>query len=167
MAIYWLEDPRFEPFQIVTHMFVHNNQMHLLFNMFALYMFGSMVEHTIGSKRFLSLYFSAGLGAVILHQVIMFFQHSYYGVNAFGGAAGASGAVMGVLVSFAVLFPNARLMLLFPPIPIKAKYLALALVAIDLFFGISGVDNNVGNWAHLGGALTGFLLTLYWFRRRR
>lgn len=166
-AVHWIKDPRFEPYQIVSHMFIHASGTHLFFNMFALYIFGPMVERYITSKKFLALYFAAGFGSVLLHLVIMFLQYSYYGVQIFPPAVGASGAIMGILVSFAVLFPNVKLMLLIPPIPIKAKYLAMVYVAIDLFSGISGYQTGVANWAHLGGAITGFILTRYWLKNRR
>jgi len=166
-AVHWIQDPRFEPYQVVTHMFVHGSTMHLFFNMFALYVFGPMVERYATSKRFLALYFAAGFGSVLAHMAIMYYQNAAYGINVFPPAVGASGAIMGILVSFAVLYPNVRLMLLFPPIPIKAKYLAMAYVAIDLFSGVSGYQTGVANWAHLGGAITGFIVTTFWIKARR
>ncbi|MBT8234310.1 MAG: rhomboid family intramembrane serine protease [Saprospiraceae bacterium] len=166
LSIYWPEDPRFKPFQIVTHMFHHYNLRHVGFNMFALYIFGSMVERALGPKRFLQLYLLSGFGAFLAHVGIQYFMHFNYNINGFVGALGASGAVMGVTIAYAVLFPNHKLLLLIPPIPIKAKYLALAYVAYDLYSGLSGADNGVANWAHLGGALTGFLLVKYLLKRR-
>lgn len=167
LAVHWFKDPRFEPYQIVSHMFMHAGFGHLFFNMFALYVFGPMVERYASSRRFLILYLASGFGAVIAHLGIMYFQYSFQDIQSFPPAVGASGAVMGVLVAFAVLYPNVRLMLLFPPIPVKAKYLAIAYVAIDLFSGISGYNTGVANWAHLGGALTGFILTSLWIKVRR
>lgn len=164
LAVFWVKDPRFQPYQLVSHMFMHANMTHLFFNMFALYVFGPMVERYAGPKKFLSLYFAAGAGSVLAHLGIMFFQNSVYGIQLFPPAVGASGAIMGVLVAFAVLYPNVRLMLLFPPIPIKAKYLAMAYVAIDLFSGVSGYNTGVANWAHLGGAVTGFIFTSIWIK---
>lgn len=146
---------------------MHASTMHIFFNMFALYVFGPLVERYANPKRFLTLYLASGFGAVFLHQLIMFLQFSTNDISQFPPAVGASGAVMGVLVAFAVLYPNIKLMLLFPPIPVKAKYLAMAYVAIDLFSGISGYNTGVANWAHLGGALTGFLLTHFWIKVRR
>ena len=167
LEVYWFKDPRFSPYQLVTHMFMHASPGHLFFNMFALYVFGPLVERYANPNRFLTLYLASGFGAVALHMFIMFLQYQNYDVTSFPPAVGASGAVMGILVAFAVLFPNIRLMLLFPPIPVKAKYLAMAYVAIDLFSGISGYDNGIANWAHLGGALTGFLLTAFWIKVKR
>lgn len=167
LAVYWVKDPRFQPYQLVSHMFMHAGMGHLFFNMFALYVFGPMVERYAGPKKFITLYFAAGAGSVLAHLGIMYFQYSVHGVNIFPPAVGASGAIMGILVAFAVLYPNVRLMLLFPPIPIKAKYLAMAYVAIDLFSGVSGYDTGVANWAHLGGAVTGFIFTSIWIKFRR
>ena len=167
LSVHWLKDPRFQPYQLVSHMFMHGSPAHLFFNMFALYVFGPMVERYATQRRFLILYLASGFGAVLLHMIIMFIQFNYQGVMAFPPAVGASGAIMGILVSFAVLFPNVRLMLLIPPIPVKAKYLAMVYVAIDLFSGISGYSPGIANWAHLGGALTGFLLTSLWIKVRR
>lgn len=166
-AVHWVKDPRFEPYQIITHMFMHASTTHLFFNMFALYVFGPMVERYAGARRFLILYFVAGMGSILAHMAIMVYQYSMHGVQVFPPAVGASGAIMGILVSFAVLYPNVRLMLLFPPIPIKAKYLAMAYVAIDLFSGISGANTGIANWAHLGGAITGFIVTSLWIKVRR
>jgi membrane associated rhomboid family serine protease len=167
LAVHWFHDPRFKPYQIVSHMFMHAGIAHLFFNMFALYVFGPMVERYATSKRFLILYLASGFGALAAHQAIQYFQFATQGVEAFYPAVGASGAVMGILIAFAVLYPNVQLMLLIPPIPIKAKYLAMVYVAIDLFSGISGFSYGVANWAHLGGALTGFLLTVFWIKARR
>jgi membrane associated rhomboid family serine protease len=166
-AVHWVKDPRFEPYQVITHMFMHASTTHLFFNMFALYVFGPMVERYAGARRFLILYFVAGMGSILAHMAIMVYQYSMHGVQVFPPAVGASGAIMGILVSFAVLYPNVRLMLLFPPIPIKAKYLAMAYVAIDLFSGISGANTGIANWAHLGGAITGFIVTSLWIKVRR
>ncbi len=164
-ALYWPQDARFKPFQLVTHMFSHGSPRHLLFNMFGLYIFGSMVERAIGSQKFLKLYLLCGLGSLVAHIAIQYYMHFSYNQIRFLGAVGASGAIMGVTIAYAVMFPNHKLMLLFPPIPIKAKYLAIAYVAMDLYSGMSGADNGVANWAHLGGALTGFILMRMWLKK--
>ena len=142
---------KFEPVQIITHMFMHGNEQHLLFNMLGLFFLGPMVEYTLGPKRFLSLYLISGFVASIAQLLVTQ-----------GAIVGASGAVYGVLAAFATMFPNVQLMLLFPPIPVKAKYLALALIGIGLFSGVTGTQAGIGHFAHIGGAVAGFLLIRHW-----
>ncbi|HEV8270387.1 MAG TPA: rhomboid family intramembrane serine protease [Chitinophagaceae bacterium] len=170
----------FRPYQIFTHMFTHAGFSHIIFNMFALWMFGRVLESVWGSKKFLLFYLVCGIGSAAAHMVVAYFQYqevlrimeilkatgqtelleqyqygSYY-------AVGASGAVMGVMVGFAYLFPNTELMLLFPPIPIKAKWLILIMIAFDLFGGLGKTSDGVAHWAHLGGAAMGFILVYIW-----
>jgi membrane associated rhomboid family serine protease len=142
---------KFEPVQIVTHMFMHGNEQHLLFNMLGLFFLGPMVEFSLGPKRFFILYIVSGLVASVAQLLITQ-----------GAIVGASGAVYGVLAAFATMFPNVRLMLLFPPIPVKAKWLALGLIGIGLFSGVTGSQAGIGHFAHIGGAIAGFLLIHYW-----
>ncbi|MFT3902924.1 MAG: rhomboid family intramembrane serine protease [Niabella sp.] len=158
IGLWPINSPEFKPWQIVTHMFAHaaegpNMIFHILFNMFTLWMFGRILENVWGSKRFLNFYLICGLGAALAHLVMQYFS---------GGdslAVGASGAVFGVLVAFAMTFPNTELYIMFIPIPVKAKWAVLGLVAIDLFGGISQISgDNIAHFAHLGGALTGFIL---------
>ena len=151
-VLYPAGTPYFKPGQLFTHMFMHGGEMHLLFNMLALYFIGPTVENHMGSRKFLYFYLFSGIGAMLLHLLI--------GGNA--PVVGASGAIYGVLAGFAFIFPNTQLMLLFPPIPIKAKYLVTILIVIDLFSGISGTRTGIAHFAHLGGALFGILLILYW-----
>ncbi len=144
--------PAFHPSGIVTHMFNHGSINHLFFNMLALFFFGPNVERVWGSRRFLFYYLACGLGAVVLHIL-------------FGGNSamlGASGAISGVILAYAMLFPEAEVMLLIPPIPMKAKYLVLIILGIDLFYGISGAQSGIAHFAHLGGALLGFILIMIW-----
>jgi membrane associated rhomboid family serine protease len=141
----------FEPVQIVTHMFSHANIQHLFFNMLGLYMFGSMVETALGPKRFLLLYLISGLAASALQMFISPVP-----------ILGASGAVFGVTTAFATMFPNTQLMLLFPPIPMKAKYMAILFIAIGLYSGFSGSNDGIAHFAHVGGAVCGFLMIVYW-----
>ena len=150
--------PNFRPYQLVTHMFTHSPQglFHILFNMINLYMFGKMLEDIWGPKRFLNFYLLCGLGAAALHLLIQ------YLTNTPGLAIGASGAVMGVMVAFAYLFPNTPLYMIFFPFPIKAKWLILGMVAIDLFGGLGVYFSGIAHFAHLGGALTGFIIVLIW-----
>jgi membrane associated rhomboid family serine protease len=148
----------FQPFQIVSHMFMHGGTSHILFNMLTLYFLGPMVEMRIGHKKFLILYMLSGFGALLLHILLVYMPLGMQGVP----VVGASGAVYGVLIAFAYLFPDMKLMLLFPPIPIKAKYLALGLIVFGLFAGTTGVQQGVAHWAHLGGALTAFIILVVW-----
>lgn len=159
LALYYPFTEEFRPFQLVTHMFMHANFTHLFFNMFALYMFGSALESYFGPKRFLFFYFFTGFGAVILYTLAQYLTGTQYPV------VGASGAVFGLLAGFGTLFPNTRIMLLFPPIPLKAKYFVLIYAAIELFLGVSGRNTGVAHFAHLGGALFGYLLITYWRKR--
>ena len=158
----------FSPYQIITHMFMHSKWglSHLLFNMFALFVFGPAVEYYVTSKRFLILYFASGLGSLSLHYIMQYVELMNTGYMPASAVVGASGAIMGIAVAFAVLFPNKELYLLFVPIPIKAKYLIGAYVLFDLFSGITGSSAGVANWGHLGGAITGYILTQRWIRRR-
>jgi rhomboid family protein len=177
LVFHYPESVYFRPYQIVSHMFMHGGLAHLFFNMFALVMLGPYVETFLGPKRFLLLYFVSGFGALGLHLLIWYFQLSGLSPYDFAalmhereyGVVGASGAIYGVLAAFAFLFPNTKLMLLFPPIPIKAKYLVLGLVAFDFLSGISGSSTGIAHFAHVGGALFGFLTLLFWrgknFRR--
>jgi membrane associated rhomboid family serine protease len=206
-SLYYFENPNFQFWQPITHMFMHDNEnfMHILFNMFALYMFGSPLEMQWGRNKFLFFYFSAGLGAALVHLTVSYFQiHSVTDALLAGGwsqtdvsnflttgtggsssilevisqsrldniftifntsAVGASGAIYGVLVAFGILYPNTELMLIFLPIPIKAKYFIPGLLLLDLFSGLTGFSlfgQNIANWAHLGGALFGFIMAWYW-----
>ncbi|MDA9182413.1 rhomboid family intramembrane serine protease [Saprospiraceae bacterium] len=189
--MYFPLSENFQPYQILTNMFMHADFQHLLFNMMTLFFLGPLVEQALGTKRFLQLYFLSGLGAVVLHMGIKWFE--YQGIIAGlgpseisavaneglsilnsgrnyrgelgelnyilnGSILGASGAVYGVLIAFATLFPNMKLMLLFPPIPIKAKYLAAGLIALGLFSGVTGFQQGVAHWGHLGGAIIGFIM---------
>lgn len=167
IGLWPVDSPFFRPWQIITHMFAHAASgpymfFHILFNMFTLWMFGRILENLWGSKRFLIFYMICGLGAAAAHLVMQHFM------NAHDVAVGASGAVFGVLVAFALTFPNTELYLMFIPIPIKAKWAILGLIAIDLFGGISQVNgDNVAHFAHLGGAITGFILLKLWNKNNR
>ena len=168
LALYPIGTPLFKPYQIATHMFTHaaydeNGQIifyHILFNMFALWMFGRVLESVWGGKRFLLFYIICGVGAAITHLAVQYFAGS------FSAAVGASGAIMGIFAAFGYLFPNTELYILFIPIPIKAKWAVLGMAAYDLFVGYYGSD-NVAHFAHLGGALTGFILVLIWNKTNR
>ena len=154
----------FRPYQVVTHMFAHGGFAHIFFNMFVLWMFGRVLENVWSGKRFLIFYFVCGLGAAAAHLAVQYFTHS----PILSPAIGASGAIMGVMAAFAYLFPNTELYIMFIPIPIKAKWAVLGYVAVDLFSGISSLKgDNVAHFAHLGGAITGFILVFIWNKTNR
>jgi membrane associated rhomboid family serine protease len=200
LGLHYIESPEFRPYQLVTHMFMHGGVMHLVFNMFALWMFGRVLESVWGPKRFFIYYFVTGLGAAALHTFVNYMEFHYYaakiapqdvqavfsqgaellqqGQNWVGVAGklnmilntptvGASGAVFGILLGFGMLFPNTELMLLFPPIPIKAKYFVAGYGAIELFSGIANTGDNIAHFAHLGGMLFGFFMIKYWNKNTR
>ena len=200
-SLFYFENPNFQLWQPITHMFMHGGVFHILFNMYALWAFGSPLEMRWGQKKFLFFYFSAGLGAALIHTLVNYYQvqsgteallaagmdqsqvanllatgeynsailnvvsqdslQSLY--EAFNTpAVGASGAIYGVLVAFGLMFPNIELMLMFIPVPVKAKYFIPGLILIDLFFGITGSPMGIAHWAHIGGALFGFIMAWYW-----
>ncbi len=209
LSLYYFESPKFAVWQPITHMFMHAampHLTHLLFNMLALFSFGSALEHQWGSRKFLFFYISCGLGAALLHSLVNYYQFHdglellrqanipqaeidlllaegryntaildavplgklesmFFSYNT--PAVGASGAIYGLLVAFAVMYPNAELMLLFIPIPIKAKYFVPGLLVVDLYLGISGKSifggaGGIAHFAHIGGAIVGFLMMWMW-----
>lgn len=143
----------FSPWQLVTYMFLHGSFGHVFFNLFALWIFGQSIENFWGTNRFVIYYFLTGIGAALLHMWI-------------GGAGsptvGASGAVYGILLAFGMMFPNRYIILLIPPIPIKAKYFVMIFGAIELFSGLMRTDSGVAHFAHLGGMVIGFVLIKIW-----
>ena len=173
LALWPVTTEEFSPYQIATHMFAHSSYegyeydsnivfIHILFNMFGLFMFGRILENVWGPKRILFFYLACGVGAAAAHLTVQYFT---------GGGApavGASGAVMGIFAAFAYLFPNTELMIIPIPIPVKAKWVALGYILLDLFGGIGRVaGDNIAHFAHLGGALTGFLIVLAWNKTNR
>ncbi len=201
-ALHYFENEKFEYWQLLSHMFMHGNINHILFNMFGLWMFGSPLEKMWGKNKFLFFYISAGLGAAALQMIMYYFQFSSisdqitqlgYGQDSLNkllneglydprilevinesdlinliknynsSMVGASGAIYGILVAFALIFPNSELFILFLPFPIKAKFLVPILILGDLFFGFSSYSvGPIAHFAHIGGALTGFLIMWYW-----
>lgn len=214
-ALWFPKNENFKIWQIISHMFMHADTGHIFFNMFALWMFGSVMEHAIGQKRFLFLYFSSGLGAVAL-QLIFSYYNFEMGVNELANAGmsqdkiqdlienaygqmvrsgeysvnipneidqsavksmigsymtpmvGASGAIFGILAGFAIVYPNLPLYIIFIPIPIKAKYLIGGYFVYEVFAGFTNIGilgpSNTAHWAHVGGAIIGFLTMWYWKR---
>jgi len=201
-SLYYFDNPNFQVWQPVTHMFMHGGLWHILFNMYALWAFGTPLEMRWGRNKFLFFYFSAGLGAALIHSLVNYYNVSTiseallqagwspaelasYLAGDNGGsravlesvsmdsiermaesfnipAVGASGAIYGILVAFAMMFPNIELMLIFLPIPIKAKYFVPGLIVMDLVFGFTGSAMGIAHWAHIGGALFGFIMAWYW-----
>ncbi len=151
---------RFLPWQLLTYAFMHGSFSHMLFNMIALYMFGAALEHTWGNKRFLTYYLVCVVGAGLLQLLVGWWTMSNGG-NAYP-TVGASGGVFGLLLAYGMLFPNHRLMLLFPPIPMKARTFVILYGAIELMLGFTGLQPGVAHFAHLGGMLFGWLLIRYW-----
>ena len=210
-SLFYFENDKFLYNQLVTHMFMHGNVMHLAFNMFALWMFGSTLVSIWGKNKFLFFYFSCGIGAAILQnysnyvninsfinilsdasfsqqQIVSILKTATYPtymldfvseseiLSAYSDfntpMIGASGAIYGIVVAFSFMFPNTKLMLLFPPVPVKAKYLVPGLIVVDLFFGLTSASiGSIAHFAHIGGAITGLLMMLYWkksqFNNRR
>lgn len=155
IALYSYDSGEFKPYQLVTHMFAHSPAtiFHILFNMYALWMFGTVLEKVWGPKRFLIFYLVCGLAAGVAQMFLV--QN--------GVAVGASGAIMGLLAAFAYLFPNTEFFILPFPFPIKAKYMVAIYAAIDLFGGIHpGSSDNIAHFAHLGGMVMGFILVIIW-----
>ncbi len=180
-ALFYPTSRYFHWWQFVTHMFMHGDFWHIFFNMFTLYMFGSVLEKVWGPKKYLLFYFVTGLGAAALHTGVEWLQclHWEHIVNT--GAVtdaiaarrsiqalyitptvGASGAIYGLLLGYAMLFPESRMTLLFPPVTMKAKWFVLIFAAIELFTGVTGLGGGIAHFAHLGGMLFGLILILYW-----
>ncbi|MBQ0088440.1 MAG: rhomboid family intramembrane serine protease [Prevotellaceae bacterium] len=172
--------PNFNIFQLFTYMFLHANFTHLFFNMFALWMFGRTMESVWGPKKFIVFYLLCGIGAGLCQELAQYTHYYIEGLynynyitdgnirmtlaNYLGTwtTIGASGACYGILLGFGMTFPNERILLLIPPIPIKAKYFVIGYAVIELFFGVSSSGDNVAHFAHLGGMLVGWLIILYW-----
>lgn len=210
-SLFYFENDKFLYTQLVSHMFMHGNIMHLVFNMLALWMFGSTLVNIWGKNKFLFFYFSCGIGAAVLQNYSNFVNiNSFTNILSDAGISqeqivsvlktatyptyildfisetemlsaysdfntpmiGASGAIYGIVVAFSFMFPNTKLMLLFPPVPVKAKYLVPGLIVVDLFFGLTSASiGSIAHFAHIGGAITGFLMMWYWkksqFNNRR
>jgi len=146
----------FEPWQLVTYAFLHGGLLHLGFNMFALYMFGGPIEQVFGGRRYTFYYFVCVVSAAIAQLAVSAMTGTVY------PAIGASGGVFGVLLAYAIYFPRNRIMLIFPPIPMPARVFVLVYAALELFFGVTGTQEGVAHFAHLGGLVGGFLLLQYW-----
>ena len=204
LGVHYFDGPDFRIWQVITYMFMHDysSLFHIMFNMFALYTFGSSLEYIMGSKRFLNFYLITGLGALALQLLVQGFEvYSITGSAVNNGSfmidsfkrtisfnpelmsqdqastllgiyltpmVGASGAIFGLLIAFGMLFPNAELFIMFIPVPIKAKYIIPIYVILELFLGVKQFSgDSVAHFAHLGGALFGFILIRLWHLKRR
>lgn len=202
-GLHFVESDLFNPIQLITYMFLHSpsSPMHVLFNMFSLWMFGRLLEQVWGSRRFLVFYMICGIGAAVVQEGVwaLTWEHDYisgiaklngmtfesmrqivYQAQAIGDTRfiegmmqmknsmmtiGASGAVFGILLGFAFVFPNLPLYLFFIPIPIKAKYMVAGYAVLEFFFGVTGTAGDVAHFAQLGGMLFGLILLLYWKKK--
>lgn len=180
-ALHHYKSDVFRPYQLVTHMFMHGGLFHLLFNMLGLWMFGTVLERLWGPKRFLIFFLVCGLGAGLAQMGNYIYDFRGYDQHSFpfdpefyqllmraNATVGASGAIMGVLAAFGYLFPNTQLFIMPIPFPVKAKWAILGIIALDVFGGISKATNdNIAHFAHVGGALIGFLIVLYWNKTKK
>lgn len=151
--------PHFQLWQLLSYSFLHGGLFHILINMYVLWMFGTRIELVWGSKPFLIYYFVCVIGAGLVQLVVSSIAASNGEIYP---TVGASGGVFGLLLAFALTFPEERLMLLFPPVILKAKWLALIYAGIELVAGVTGTMEGIAHFAHLGGMVFGFLLLLYW-----
>ena len=196
LGLHLFESEGFQPYQLVTYMFMHASVTHLFFNMFALYMFGRTLEYMWGAKRFLVYYLVAGIGAALVQEAIGMVRYhealdgmspldvelvlsrgfdalregknfvnpqlAHLNVVLNSTTVGASGAIYAILLGFGMLFPEERMFVFPVPFPIKAKYIVMGYVVIELYLGVSGSADGVAHFAHLGGMLFGFMLILFW-----
>ena len=151
-----------KPWQLVTYMFMHGGLGHLFFNMYTLFIFGSVLENVWGTKKFLTFYFVTGIGAALVNIGVQYLTGS------FALTVGASGAIYGILMGYAMLYPDSMLTLIFPPVSMKAKWFVLIFAGIELLLGISNNPaDNVAHFAHLGGLVFAFLLIMFWKKKHR
>ncbi len=180
-SLFYPTSPFFHWWQPLTHMFMHGGFWHLFFNMYTLYIFGSVLERVWGAKKFLVFYFVTGLGAALIHTGVEWLEMQSWLAQAAEGSAsamasihalkmtptvGASGAIYGVLMGYAMLYPDSIMTLIFPPISMKAKWFVLIFAAIELLTGVTGTGGGIAHFAHLGGLVFGFLLMMYWKKKR-
>ena len=176
-ALFYPTSPYFRWWQVVTHMFMHGGFWHIFFNMYTLFIFGVVVERIIGSKKFMVFYFVCGFGAAALHMGVQYLQMQSFLASESQTAlqsivalkstptVGASGAIYGVLMGYAMLFPQSKMTLLFPPVTLSAKWMVVIFAVIELFTGVVGFTDGVAHFAHLGGMLIGWLMIKWWRRR--
>lgn len=146
----------YKPWQLVTYMFMHGDFFHLFFNMYTLFIFGGVLERVWGTKKFLFYYFVTGIGAALIHIGVQWLTGD------FALTVGASGAIYGLLLGYAMLYPDSVMMLMFPPVRMKAKWFVLIFAGIELLLGITGTQVSVAHFAHLGGLLVGLIVMMIW-----
>ena len=173
-SLFYFTSPFFKPFQLITYMFMHGGFWHIFFNMFSLYMFGSVIESYWGGKKFFLYYMICGIGAGLINELVMYLQIAFAETPGLVEAAinrvptvGASGAIYGLLLAYGMMFPNNVLQFVFPPIAMKAKWMVIIFGAIELLSGLSGRGGNVAHFAHLGGMIFGVIMILYWKKKNR
>ena len=176
-GLFYPTSPYFRWWQVVTHMFMHGGIWHIFFNMYTLFIFGIVVERILGSKKFLLFYFVCGFGAAALHMGIQHIEMQSFIAAGTPSAlqsiaqlkmtptVGASGAIYGVLMGYAMLFPESKMTLIFPPITLSAKWMVIIFAVIELFTGVVGWADGVAHFAHLGGMLIDWLMILWWRKR--
>lgn len=175
LGLHFYESPLFNPAQFFTYMFIHGGFTHLFFNMFTLFFFGCAIEYGLGSRRFLLYYLVCGIGAGLIQEAVWaatlppqaYIHEAYINGHAWLGAytVGASGAIYGVLLAFAMLYPNRPIYFIFLPVPIKAKWMVLIWGGLELVLGMSSASDGIAHFAHLGGMIFGFMLIAYWIKK--
>ena len=182
LSLFYFKSQFFKPYQLLTHMFMHGSFVHILFNMYTLFFFGSVLENVWRGKEFLLYYLVTGIGAAILHSLVLHLQATGLENAITAGSyqayeqlrilyntptVGASGAIYGLLLAYGMLFPNNIIGLVFPPVALKAKYFVIIFGAIELLLGLTGRDSGVAHFAHLGGMIFGFFLIMHWKKNNR
>lgn len=167
-ALFYFNSPFFKPYQLISHIFMHGGFMHILFNMYSLYIFGSVLESVWGGKKFFIYYMVTGIGAALFHLFITYLRIESGVLDPYLASiipmVGASGAIYGLLLAYGVLFPNNVLTLFFPPVSLKAKYMVFVFGGLEFLLGLGGSGDGVAHFAHLGGMLFGFVILMIWKR---
>ena len=167
-ALFYFNSPFFKPYQLISYIFMHGGFMHILFNMYSLYIFGSVLESVWGGKKFFIYYMVTGIGAALFHLFITYLRIESGVLDPYLASiipmVGASGAIYGLLLAYGVLFPNNVLTLFFPPVSLKAKYMVFVFGGLEFLLGVGGSGDGVAHFAHLGGMLFGFVILMIWKR---
>lgn len=167
-ALFYFNSPFFKPYQLISYIFMHGGFMHILFNMYSLYIFGSVLESVWGGKKFFIYYMVTGIGAALFHLFITYLRIESGMLDPYLASiipmVGASGAIYGLLLAYGVLFPNNVLTLFFPPVSLKAKYMVFVFGGLEFLLGLGGSGDGVAHFAHLGGMLFGFVILMIWKR---